>query len=425
MSSLPNFYHDRQDVSSLPKGLYEELRDHYLIMPDDQRVTFTGMVLTESGISIFLPRNSSIESYKGAAGLRYASLLMKGLRRYLKDRTNQELDNDGDGFIGGAQFSVITDLLDDYCTHGLYTQRFCERVTNSGKPDWRRTVASNVAFPGDLGPVYLDIFGTRQRYISDCEVSRIHASIIRELDQSYSWIITGSSIPVAQGIEGVPLSVVDKNTKISILERELMSVYSEQEIRLINLLIKYIKNTHGRRSSELIGMRHFHSMWESMLDSSLKWVFPVNRLLAIPAYRFNDNSLLPAATKGQRTDTVMKHPIDKRFVVVDAKYYGAHDVKSAPGWGDIVKQFFYAKALKVFSENAEVDNVFIFPGNGPLRSIHMQDRKSKALLLNQNYPPIRCIYIDPMTLLEHYVSGIKLEDLSNQLMLSRGNSSLS
>src|SRR5690554_199571 len=109
MSDLPDFYYDRQEVSHLPESLCEELREHYLIRSGEQKVSFTGMVLSESGISISLPRNSAVKPSKGEADFRYASLLMKGLRRYFQDGANQELDNGGDGSIGGAQFSIITD----------------------------------------------------------------------------------------------------------------------------------------------------------------------------------------------------------------------------------------------------------------------------------------------------------------------------
>lgn len=417
MNNSIHFYEDRTALEALPFDLCEEMKSHYLVEPEDMKVTFSGIVITDMGINVFLPRNSHPLPATGSAeSFRCASLLMKGLRRYLQDKSNIELKNDNDGSLGGAKLGVISDLLDDYCIYGLYSRRFSERVMNTGKPDWRRTVATQIAHAGRSGPVYLDIYGTRRRYVSDCEVARIHAYVIRELDQTYSWLVTGSDISIATGTENIPLPVVDKDSMIRALERELASIYSEREIRLINLLVDYISDTRGREtSSELIGLRHFHWMWEFMLNSSLKWVYPVNSLLAIPAYRFNDGSILPAASKAQRTDTVMKSIDGKRFVVVDAKYYAAQGLASAPGWGDIVKQFFYAKALNTLAVHADVDNAFIFPGQGPLKTVHMLDRKSK-LSLDADYPPIKCFYIEPMLLIEHYVSGKKLENLSDSLM---------
>lgn len=416
MSRLLRFYLDRAPIDSLPNGLCEEMKEHYLIDDDDQTISFSGIVMTSTGVSVFLPRNSPIPPQNSLIGYRYASLLMKGLKRYTHDKALHKINSEGDGVLGGSRFSVIFDLLEDYTTYGLYAQRFRESVMNTGKPDWRRTVASQVAFVGDSGPIYLDVYGSRLRSVSNCEVARIHAFVVRELDQAYSWVITGSDVSIADAVADIPLPIESKESMIRVLEKELSVIYSEREIRLIGLLIDYIRNTHGKKTSkEIIGLRYFHGMWEKMLNSTLKWVFPVNSLLAIPAYRFADGSLRPAASKAQQTDTVMKSLDGNRFVVVDAKYYGAKGFKSAPGWGDIVKQFFYAKALGSYSKGADVDNAFVFPGSGPLRSIHMQERKSLQVL-DLDYPSIRCTYIEPMELLECYVSGRKLEKLSAELM---------
>jgi len=124
----------------------------------------------------------------------------------------------------------------------------------------------------------------------------------------------------------------------------------------------------------------------------------------------------PATSKAQRTDTVLKAPQYNSFVVIDAKYYGASDVQSAPGWGDIVKLFFYAKALKVYAQNAEVGNAFVFPESGPFHSVHMIERGEKGAILDEDYPPIRCFYLDPMELIECYTTGQKLIELSRSLM---------
>ncbi|WP_276669284.1 LlaJI family restriction endonuclease [Thalassolituus oleivorans] len=286
---------------------------------------------------------------------------------------------------------------------------------------YRQTIASQAALIGASGPIYLNVCGSRYRSFSNCEVAKIHAFVVRELDETYSWIITGSDISISDAAAIIPPPVQDNNLMIRALENELSLVYSDREIRLINLLIDYIRNTRGHNSSsEVIGLSHFHTMWERMVHSTLKSVVHVNNQLSIPTYRFKDETLHPAPTKGQRTDTVIHNESTNRYVVIDAKYYGAKDLSSAPGWSDIVKQFFYAKALKIFTEGAEVDNVFVFPGDGPLKSVHMQNRQSMETQ-DDKYPPIKCFYIQPMDLLEYYVSGRIYKDFSNRLMSIEGS----
>lgn len=416
MAEVPAFYTDRQQVSSLPLDVTHEFKKHRVLKKDEHVVQFTGFVLGKDRLHVFLPRNTTPESQTDKQRLRYASILMRGIRRYLNERPIIETDDGGDGDIGAFQLLLVTDLLEDFCTNGIYSKRYREHVKNTGKFNWKRTISSQTAFVGETGPVYLDLDGSRHRYISDCAVARIHAQIIRSLDQSYSWIITGTDAEISGELSHIPDSLMEVDAQILALESELLSVYAERDIRLIHLMIRYLKNARGDESDRLIGMRHFHHMWEKMLDSSLKWVFPVNQLLSIPAYRFNDGALKQAASKAQRTDTVLKDPRSNKFVVIDAKYYGASDVQSAPGWGDIVKQFFYAKALNVYAQNAEVGNAFVFPGSGPLHSVHMIERGKTGGVLDEDYPPIRCFYVDPMELIECYVNGSKLDRFSTSLL---------
>ena len=416
MAEAPAFYTDRQQVSSLPLDIRHELKKHRVLREGENIVQFTGFVLGRDRLHVFLPRNTTIDAQTDKQKLSYASILMRGIRRYLNDRPMVETDDGVEGDIGAFQLLLVTDLLEDFCANGIYSKRYREHVKNTGKLNWKRTISSQTAFVGESGPVYLDIEGTRHRYISDCAVARIHAQIIRNLDQSYGWIITGTDAEISGELSHIPDSLMAADAQILALENELLSVYAERDIRLIHLMIRYLKNTRSDESDRLIGMRHFHHMWEKMLDSSLKWVFPVNQLLSIPAYRFNDGTLKEAASKAQRTDTVLKDPRSNKFVVIDAKYYGASDVQSAPGWGDIVKQFFYAKALKVYAQDTEVGNAFVFPGRGPLHSVHMIERGEKGRVLDEDYPPIRCFYVDPMELVECYVTSRKLHRLSASLI---------
>lgn len=409
-------YSDRVPVSLLPVSLRQQMRSLYLLSSDEVRVSFCGVVMAEDGAHVFLPRNAAVPEKGSRAGYRVASSLMKAIRRYSEDRSSKlNAFDEGDGSIGSHRLGLISDLLEDYCNNGLYSRRLSERVMNTGKSDWRRTISRQVPFPGKGGPVYLDVHGTRRRYLSDCEISRIHAAVIRELDSAYGWMVTGSETSVALDILNVPQPKGKITSQLQAIDSELVSVFSERDIRLLKLLSEYLRCEHGREiSSAVIGMRHFHGMWEHMLDKSLLWNFPVNKLLSVPAYRFDDGSLNVAASKGQRTDTVLRLPDSTSFAVVDAKYYGAQGLGSAPGWPDIVKQFFYAKALQVYCPQGVVHNAFVFPGSGPLTSVHMLNRETKSVK-DVDYPPITCLYQDPIELIEYFVKGKKLDVLSRQI----------
>lgn len=408
---------DRTLITLLPVNLRDAISRNGIILNGDIKVHFCGVVITNQAINVFFPRNAVLPEPEGKNCFRLSALLIKAIRRYTKERSSVLLSNDdGEDWFGHQRLATISDLLEDYCANGLYSQRLSQKVLNSGKPDWKKTISRQMPFPGKGGPVYLDIHGAKRRYTTDCEVSKIHASVIRELDSKYSWMITGSDLSIAQDIKSIPEPKGDVSFRLKAIDLELDRTFSDRDIHLLKLLRSYLKESYGEKKSEtVIGMRHFHGMWEHMLDSVLKWNFPVNRLLPVPAYRFNGGELKVAANKGQRTDTVLRLPNSDEFAVIDAKYYGAQGLGSAPGWPDLVKQFFYAKALSVYCPTANVRNAFIFPGNGPLTSVHMLNRETNDVE-DDLYPPIKCIYINPIEVMEYFVKGQKSDALSELVM---------
>lgn len=417
MKAELSFYKDRTSISSLPYYLQQVMRQSGIIQNDDVNVTFCGSVITKQGISVFFPRNSSLPANSTKASFRLAAQYIKAIRRYTQERSSKiDSFDGGEHLFGNQSLDLIIRLIEDYCANGLYSQRLTERVVNSGRPDWNRTISKQTPFPTRGGPIYLDIHGSKRRYTSDCEIARIQAEIIQELDASYAWIVTGSDVPISQSTKGMAPSKGSNLSKLKEIELELTRAFSDRDIHLLKLIRNYLKTAHGTATSNcVIGIRYFHGMWEHIIDETLQWNFPVNKLLPVPAYRFSSEKLVEAAKKGQRTDTVLRIPNSNQFAVVDAKYYGAQGLDSAPGWPDIVKQFFYAKALSVYCPDAEVKNAFVFPGNGPLTHVHMKNRKT-GQTEDFEFPPIQCIYVDPIELIKCYMTGQKAIQLSETIM---------
>lgn len=412
-----NLYRDRTSIAGLPHHLQQAMKECGVIQEGDMNVTFCGAVITNQGVSVFVPRNASLPDAEAKTSVRVAARVIKAIRRYTQERSSMinALDS-GEHLLGKHSLDIITGLIEDYCANGLYSQRLAKRVINSGKVNWSRTIAKQPPFPTKGGPIYLDIHGSMRRSFSDCEVARIQAEIIQELDATYAWMVTGTDSSLSQNLAGIASPKGSVTAKIKIIELELTRAFSDRDIRLLKLLHSYLKTTHGAApTTSVIGVRHFHGMWEHMVDSALKWNFPINKLLPVPAYKFSSGKLIPAPKKGQRTDTVLRLPNRNEFAVVDAKYYGAQGLDSAPGWPDLVKQFFYAKALSVYCPNAEVKNAFVFPGQGPLTHVHMKNLET-GQTVDIEYPPIKCVYIDPLELIELYLAGQKSDWLTEVIM---------
>src|SRR5699024_9906604 len=62
------------------------------------------------------------------------------------------------------------------------------------------------------------------------------------------------------------------------------------------------------------------------------------------------------------TDNLIKYK--KSLFILDAKYY---KLNKLPGWGDLVKQFFYANTLSV---SCEIKNILLFPNSNKDTSVN-------------------------------------------------------
>lgn len=411
-------HNDRAPLRTLDKELQIELKERGLVTSGGKNVSFCGLVYSEREINAFLPRATRTSASSKEIEIKIASEMMAAIHRYSTTKKNQvDADDEGSEFSGLSRLSTIMWLLDDFRVNGLFCIRKQRMVVNSGKANWRKTISRRTAFLSDNGPIYLDVDGElNYRNIGD-EISKIHADIIRKLDEQFSWLISPKKSHISSYLQSIPAPSGKAFSQILHLKAQRHSHYATRDIELINHLIVLLEEIRGKDNNNFVmGMKHFHGMWEAMLNETLSWTVKVNSELPIPAYKLNDGSIVEAPSKGQRTDIVLRRPNTDQFAVADAKYYETRkSTKSAPGWPDLVKQFFYAKALGVYSDSAQVSNAFIFPGeSGVITSAHMKNRQSGALE-DTEYPAIKCLYVCPRQVIQHYIKGKKLTQLSEKL----------
>ena len=419
----PSFFTDRSDLSKLaePTGtLIEAMKRQGLIAPDHKRVRFCGIFSWDKGTAIFLPANSNLNQ----SPMLSSHWLFHTLNRYYKDKDTGIGGTEGDSLIGGGLLSIVLSLFEDYEQYGLYIRRSRLHTVNQGKTNWSKTISRHTPFPSDSAPLYLELESSRTRYVSDCETARIHAAVIREIKKQFGVLLHGKTVLVDSSLEKMPLPSGDNDGQISYLNRELYLSYSERDINLIKLLKRYLERAQGSDTNSLIiGTRHFQNVWERMLDDALSGENSFNRQLPVPYYLTNDH-YHEVANKGQRTDTILRNDDGRRYAVVDAKYYRASTPQNAPGWPDLVKQFFYQKAVveSVREVGVVVTTHFIFPGkNKILKSAHVGPRGQhyKTELQHTNgYPVIHCHYCEPEVLMETYVNRGQLNQLREEIFQS-------
>ena len=410
------------DSNDVPLSVIDALMRERIIPQGISRIEFCGIIAHDEGLAVFLPRNCVANNDQAQA---LAHLLTQALLKYYIDKdTGVHAQDSGYEVIGGESLSLAVSLLEDYATNGLYVRRIRERATNKGKVDWRRTIASRVPLTSNDSPIYLELNTSRSRYDTSSEIAKIHAQVIKKLSSTYGVLWFGQCLYFDTSLWHVPQLNNNLDVQIAYLEKELRLAYSDRDIFLLKGLIQCLKKQKGKEEDALlIGVRKFHTLWEAMLDECLIGKYPVNSKLPVPVYQTSEGQFIPIAQKGQRTDTVLKHSDEHRFAVVDAKYYEASSPYTAPGWPDLVKQFYYQQAVcQLEGEGTPVSNHFIFPSsNAKLKSAHVASRgievKSPSDCL-PGYATIHCHYQDPVRLLEVYVKGEKLTQLTQEIFNS-------
>lgn len=409
-------HNDRSHKSQLPEEISTFMCKHSLISTRDDCVSFCGFLINEKNLYLFVPRNvdtTKIDTIEKK--ISYAILLMKTIEQYSQTHTTGVYDSSTQtGEVNVGLLSLAKELLEDYILNGLYIHKVTKQNRTSGRVNWKDTISKGHPLIGKDGvPVYLDLHSSITRYQTNSPVAAIQAEIIKELDEQFSWWITGKAgAKLSLDLNDHQSLTCTIEEKKKLITDELSYTYSDREIRLLKNLIQYLDSPKGMLDGHLIsGIQKFHFAWEGMLRKTLPYVVNLNNKLPVPAYLTNQGKL--ESVRGMVTDIITSH--ENITIIVDAKYYHAKSTSNAPGWSDLVKQFFYAKAVQCIRPDHTVKNLFIFPSeeneydNGPLRQAQMISPSNKETF-DDVFCPVDCYYVSPTMVMEAYTERKKLLD---------------
>jgi hypothetical protein len=378
-----------------------------------KRLVYCGLATIDETVFVILPRNS-LQTIDDVApdSIEAATLLVKALSKYQASSTLADLDlqTEEDNASLNRLASILW-LLKDYVANGLYQLQGTQRKINRGKIDWSRTLTTEVPFLDKTGAAtYLKFHSLYSRPETSTPVAQIHAQVIRDIAQQFSWLVTGD--PATDISRDIAISesmrLHSTKSKVAILKTALHTTFLDRHIRLLKWLISYLENSSGAQPAGIcVGTSSFEGVWEEMLRQIFPSVIKVNSKLPRPAY-FVRGSDDPVLKKGMVTDIVIKE--QDQLAVIDAKYYSGASPKSSPTWPDVLKQFFYAQAVSNIFPKTNVHNWFIFPG-AIASSAEGAIEKVDILMPASGQPafpdmaPIRCRYLDSYKVMKLYVEG--------------------
>jgi hypothetical protein len=370
-----------------------------------ETVAWVGVAQTQADAAlVFLPHGAPEDH---ASQMSFAETLMKAIVRFSRENSRQ---GDSRGEDGATQTALLADFACDFRDHGLYTTREKIRTLNHGKPNWARTIKSNIAFPASDGTlIYCDLSTTRYSTFATSLIAAVQEQIVCEIAKSHGWWLSDyfgeREIPYRlKPIEWPRVSWA------GLLKSVRHGLFERRAIGLVQMMLDYLDATAETGVGNIIcGVSDFSSMWEAMLRQTLDnveggW----NELLPSPHYIGVDGKKEEAGR--MRLDIVVR---DKgQISILDAKYYRATSVKLAPSLADITK-IVYQHALEtcIDLEQEAVKSAFVFPARetvqAPFERLDFISRKGHV---SSVFPVIYCHYVSMGLVVSAYATRAKLKD---------------
>jgi len=413
------YFEDKEIVAlkKIPDFVIDKLKafDGIDVVNQGLKIKFCGVIIFDGCTYCFTPAKSSDNNVKSIGNL------IKVIHFY-KNSVDSSLlaydEDEQDSVIEEISLTDIFEIVDLYFNVGILRSK-THSYSEKGRTNWPKTVNREFpVFTSDDVPIYFDLQKYPISIYQDDLISSIHCEIISDILKKFHWLDDRFNfVSEDQLAEKILFNELDIDQKISLLKQRLHSTFVSLEIRTLQLLIRYLERIHEIGSNNVvIGIRKFHYVWEFLLKNIFHDVdLKINSLLPIPQYQFSGPIELTetSAQKGMRLDIFIKD--EKRCWVIDSKYYTATGANDAPGWSDLVKQFFYIKAVKlIYPELEEIKNIFIFPGFTNLISkIQMTYRDESEEItqlekLTEDFVPIECLYLDPDDVMEKYLKSEKV-----------------
>ncbi|MDA7880232.1 LlaJI family restriction endonuclease [Mariniblastus sp.] len=411
-------FEDRQKIEDLDRDVRKILKDNDLLDDSDFSVKFCGVIFTLDRTISFLPLGAQACGSKNPNKIGHTISLIDAIEKYERQQnldyeiSAAKADKPTKDYLG-----LIRELYRDFCEFGIYERKATRRTINQGKPDWKRTL-QRTPFPSFKGdPLFFEIDSKIPVYQSNCQIAAIHRGIIKDIDNKHGWLFTKKEKPFAPEIAFSPEKLPAPARQINLLKKEKTKVFTNREIRLINLLISYLSDPSSDGNPKILGYKDFEYVWEHLLREVFNGDETVSAKMPIPITK-SKGTVSPSLSNKPRIDIFLTD--QKHLTIIDAKYYsGTKD--AFPPWSDLVKQFFYKTAAREHPREFDpIENWFVFPGesdNKSIDSIHVQKQCKDEELLDEQFPPIQCYYAKPMVIIRAYVDEkhLDFQELSKKL----------
>ncbi|EPY7705168.1 LlaJI family restriction endonuclease [Bacillus paranthracis] len=398
ISEIPGIFYER--------GLCEKNKNGQI------RFKVTGIIDYQNDTYVIYPKGMRV-SDKSHQRKKNANLIYKVLHKYSRTNIIDDRENDWLGSNDDIRMlELVQWFTEDYKQHGIIRiKRRVNQINGGGRIEWSKTISRKLPIVNEDDLIYLDLITSKNNFVNNEDLTLIHCLILKEISERFGWLFDFKF--------DLPLEIPNYNTKyiIYVLQKLLNVTYVEREIHLLKRMLIYWKRktkTVGTEHLTIVATPFFHNVWERMCADFMKDMSDLHTLVPNPYWMFENTKVL---TK-QIPDILIQ--FNGSLIVIDAKYYRIKaGIDKLPGWGDIVKQLFYALSLK--DKFPLIYNAFLFPtqyGSG-IEYLGYSSVDEKEEMFGR----IFAFGLDVQKVMEFYIGAMSMDEsndlrdaLVNQLM---------
>lgn len=398
-------------------------------------LSYCGFIITNDFIVVSLPKATPLPEPSNA--IATCSILFRTLLKYsrLNALTMSTVSSlDPDVYKDKSCLSIFytyNELLDDWAKFGQYKNRKnISSIGLNGRVNWKKTMSRGVPiFDDNMSPIY-ERFYTETRNLNLAGlVSEIHCWCVATADKTIGWLkntTTGKPLfpDISHFCDHPPCT---KETAVLAIKREMARQFDQRKLRLLRLMLAIFKDESLGKDIKMnaFGVRKFWPVWEMIVKELITTKIPLHSVsLPQPFYSNKDGNRHNKYNNIGQIPDLIAMDNDGRIYIIDAKYYDI--ILSAPGWKDIVKQFYYQLSLWSIDNSLTISNHFIFPSSSSefehpshikmdIPELAYDSHHFDGQLFKKLFPYINCEYISILIAMKTFIHVDKYDcvDINN------------
>lgn len=371
-------------------------------------INFVGVVMSKDNVLLSFPKHFDYNKLSIDERKEYiksiSSLLVNG-----KSTTNPPKKKKHSSHEFPMDSYIV--VVDYFKKYGIYNKKIkVENKTNSGKPNWKKTMKKSSKIVQENGIVFLPIISTKNKnrsvFLSDC-MEFILSNTYEQYSEFLNFLIPYQKFPTDS---------IFKNFRACVRKLKLIKnhYFKDSEKDLISAMISYFEWMSSRNGTMAITTSNFSAYWESMIHVLLnkQFVGIKNNNLVFgdkPEFKFLKKTERTEAKENREYSKTQKFSIEfdhisindekDKIILFDSKYM--NKIKDLN-----YKQAFYYYFLKAKYPYAKIHNGLIAPTEGKDKSeVHIDRSWINGITKEPGYS-------DGLKIIVHYLNLKKIIDFT-------------